>query len=112
MFDFSRTDDFGFKGDIFIAETGSIPTGTGAATLTGFKVARIERSTGTVSDFITHPCTPTPCTPTQATVFATAGFNKPIDVRFRGSEMFIVDFGVSNPAAPTVSGKVWKVTHN
>src|SRR5262249_35423107 len=30
MFDFSRTEAFGFKGDIFIAETGSIPTGTGA----------------------------------------------------------------------------------
>jgi hypothetical protein len=107
MFDFSRTDDFGFKGDIFVAETGSIPTGTGAATLTGFKVARIDRSTGQVSDFVTHP------TNTLAVIFAVDGFNKPIDVRFRGSEMFIVDFGVSNPATPTAnSGKIWKVTHN
>jgi hypothetical protein len=107
MFDFSTTDNFGFKGDIFIAETGSIPTGTGAATLTGFKVARIDRGSGKVSDFVTHP------TNTQASILTVNGFNKPIDVRFRGSEMFIVDFGVSNPATPTDnSGKIWKVTHN
>jgi hypothetical protein len=34
MFDFSGTAAFGFMGDIFIAETGSIPTGTGASSLT------------------------------------------------------------------------------
>jgi hypothetical protein len=107
MFDFSGTAAFGYQGDIFIAETGSIPTGTGAETLTGFKVARIERSTGVVSDFVTHT------TNTQAVIFAAGGFNKPIDVRFRGPEMYIVDFGISNPATPTAnSGKVWKGTHN
>jgi hypothetical protein len=109
MFDFSTTQDFGFKGDILIAETGSIPTGTGAETLTGFKVARIERGSGKVSDFVTHTSN------TQSVIFAVAGFNKPIDVRFHGSEMLIVDivdFGVSNPATPTAnSGKIWKVTH-
>jgi hypothetical protein len=48
---------------------------------------------------------------TQAVIFAVAGFNKPIDVRFRDSQMFIVDFGVSNPATPTANtGKIWKVT--
>ena len=37
-------------------------------------------------------------------------FNKPIDVRFRGPEMFIVDFGffVPGPITPN-SGKIWKV---
>ena len=104
MFDFSRTGAFGFKGDIFIAETGSIPTGTGATSLTGFKVARIDRQTGEVSDFITHP------TNEQGVIFEADGFNKPIDVRFRGPEMFIVDFGVFAPAPVTPNtGKVWKV---
>jgi hypothetical protein len=118
MFDFSRTKDFGFKGDIFIAETGSIPTGTGASTLTGFKVARIDRSSGKVSDFITHNTNNCPVPDpglacSLPIIFGVNGFNKPIDVRFRGSEMFIVDFGVSNPATPTAnSGKIWKVTHN
>ena len=104
MFDFSRTGAFGFKGDIFIAETGSIPTGTGATSLTGFKVARIDRQTGEVSDFITHP------TNELDVIFEPDGFNKPIDVRFRGPEMFIVDFGVFAPAPVTPNtGKVWKV---
>jgi hypothetical protein len=110
MFDFSRTERFGFKRDIFIAETGSIPPGTGATGLNGFKVARIDRHTGVVSDFITHS------TNTVAVIFPTSdilnSFNKPIDVRFRGHEMFIVDFGffVPGPITPN-SGKVWKVTH-
>jgi hypothetical protein len=112
MFDFSGTAAFGFMGDIFIAETGSIPTGTGASSLDGFKVARIERSTGNVSDFVTHPCGVPPCTPTQAVVFAAGGFNKPIDVVFRGPEMYIVDFGIFAPAPVTPnSGKIWKVTN-
>jgi len=105
MFDFSRTEAFGFKRDIFIAETGSIPPGTGATSLTGFKVARIDRTTHEVSDFITHPMN------TIAVVFDPAGFNKPIDVRFRGAEMFVVDFGVFVPGPITPnSGKIWKVT--
>ncbi len=107
MFDFSGTEAFGFQGDIFIAETGSIPPGTGATALTGYKVARINRGTGQVSDFITHPDN------TEAVIFARDGFNKPIDVRFRGPRMFIVDFGVFPPAPLTPnSGKIWMVTRN
>jgi hypothetical protein len=113
MFDFSGTGAFGFKGDIFIAETGSIPTGTGASSLNGFKVARIDRNSGVVSDFVTHPCGVPPCTPTQAVVFVPNGFNKPIDVQFSGPEMFIVDFGVFAPATPIAnSGKIWMVTNS
>ncbi len=105
MFDFSRTGAFGHKGDIFIAETGSIPPGTGAAALIGYKIARIDRKTGEVTDFIYHP------TNTQAEIFAPDGFNKPIDVRFRGPRMYIVDFGVFPPAPITPnSGKIWVVT--
>jgi hypothetical protein len=107
MFDFSRTGAFGSKGDIFIAETGSLPPGTGATRLTGYKVARIDRKTGLVTDFVTHP------TNTAAVIFVPNGFNKPIDVRFRGPEMFVVDFGVGAGAPMQIpnSGKIWKVTH-
>ena len=105
LFDFSRNRGFGFQGDIFIAETGSIPPGTGATSLVGFKVARIDRSTGEVSDFITHPSND------MATIFDPTGFNKPIDVKFRGVDMFIADFGVFAPATPTPgSGKIWMVS--
>jgi hypothetical protein len=112
MFDFSRTEAFGYKGDIFIAETGSLPPGTGATSLTGYKVARIDRKTGVVSDVIAHAGN------TQEIIFACAGtncsnsFNKPIDVRFRDTVMFIVDMGVGAGATTQIpnSGKVWKVT--
>lgn len=105
MFDFSRNFDFGFPGDIFIAETGSIPPGTGATSLVGFKVARIDRATGAVSDFIAHTSND------MATIFEADGFNKPIDVKFRGGNMFIADFGVFAPAKPTAgTGKIWMVS--
>ena len=107
LFDFSRDSNFGFRGDIFIAETGSLPPGTGATTLTGYKVAHIDRQTGAVSDFIAHTSNDT------ATIFQPAGFNKPIDVKFRDSDMFIADFGVFAPATPTPgSGKIWKVSRS
>ncbi len=105
MFDFSSNWEFGFVRDIFIAETGSIPPGTGATSLVGFKVARIDRSTGAVSDFIAHTSND------AATINEPNGFNKPIDVKFRGSNMFIADFGVFAPATPTPgTGKIWMVS--
>jgi hypothetical protein len=107
MFDFSQSDTFGHKGDIFIAQTGSFPPGTGATVLTGYKVSRIDRSTGLVSDFVAHTAN------TDPVIFVANGFNKPIDVRFRGSEMLILDFGDFLPGVHNVpaSGKIWKVTH-
>ena len=105
MFDFSPNADFGYMGDIFVAETGSIPPGTGATSLVGYKVARIDRTTGAVSDFIAHTVSDT------ATIFEPDGFNKPIDVKFQGVDMFIVDFGVFAPAKPTPgTGKIWMVS--
>jgi glucose/arabinose dehydrogenase len=105
MFDFSPNSGFGFMGDIFIAETGSIPPGTGATSLVGYKVARIDRGTGAVSDFIAHTSNDT------ATIFDPSGFNKPIDVKFRGKDMFIADFGVFAPAKPAPgTGKIWRVS--
>jgi hypothetical protein len=60
-----------------------------------------------VSDFVAHPPN------TDAVIFVPNGFNKPIDVRFRGPEMFILDFGDFQPGVHNVpaSGKIWKVTH-
>lgn len=106
MFDFSPNDAFGFHGDIFIAETGSIPPGTGATSLIGFQVSRVDRKTGEEIPFIYHPSNDI------ATIFDPAGFNKPIDVKFRDVRMFIVDFGVFAPAKPTPgTGKIWVVSH-
>jgi glucose/arabinose dehydrogenase len=112
MFDFSTASDFGFQGDIFIAETGGLPPFTGATTLVGYKVARIDRATGVVTDFITHP------NQKQDTIFPTSpsncpatSFNKPIDVKVKDSKMFIADMGCFFPAPTTPgTGKVWMVS--
>jgi hypothetical protein len=104
MSDFSPNATFGFMGDIFIAETGSLPPDTGASTLTGYKVARVNRSTGAVTDFITHTANDV------ATIFDPNGFNKPIDMKFNRSNMIIADFEVFPPAPITPgSGKSWMV---
>jgi len=73
--------------------------------LIGFKVARIDRATGAVSDFITHTSND------ASTIFDPNGFNKPIDVKFQGGNMFMVDFGIFAPekAAPG-TGKIWMVS--
>lgn len=112
MFDFATNSDFGFKGDIFIAETGSLPPGTGATSLIGYKIARIDRATGVVSDFVMHP------DQNQSTIFPTSpsncpntSFNKPIDVKFQDSNMFIADMGCFFPGPTTAgTGKVWMVS--
>ena len=112
MFDFSTDQAFGFQGDIFIAETGSLPPGTGATTLTGYKIARIDRATGMVSDFITH------LDQNQGTIFPAGSincpatsFNKPIDVKFKGPDMFIADMGCFFPGPTTAgTGKIWMVS--
>ena len=60
-----------------------------------------------MSYFTVHPAN------TDEQIFVPNGFNKPIDVRFRGSEMFIVDFGdfLSRVHNVANSCKIWKVTH-
>ena len=103
-FDVSTSRSF-HSGDIYIAETGSLPPSTGADELVGFKVVRVDRK-GKTQDFIVHT------SQTQDVIFNPDGFNKPIDVKFMGSRMLVVDFGVFEPALNLVnptSGKLWVV---
>ena len=105
-FDFSTDPGFGFKGDIFVAETGSLPPGTGADELVGFKVVRIDRNSGEASDFVTHT------EDSADVIFNPESMNKPIDVDFRGRFMFVTDFGVYEPFLGLTqpgTGKIWLV---
>jgi glucose/arabinose dehydrogenase len=106
-FDFSTSHQFKHEGEVFVAETGSFVPTTGATEFTGYKVVRVDRS-GNVSDFIVHP------SQTQSVIFDPDGFNKPIDVKFDGDAMLVVDFGVFEPGLGIVqqnSGKLWAVCH-
>lgn len=107
-FDFSTSRMFRHEGDIFVAETGSFMSITGAVRFTGYKVVRVDRNSGTVRDFIVNTGSST------ATIFDPAGFNKPIDVKFKGDVMLIVDFGIFEPGLGLQqpnTGKVWMVCH-
>jgi hypothetical protein len=105
-FDFSSTKDFGFVGDIFVAETGAFVPVTGAEQFVGYKVVRVERNNGNDTDFIEH------ISQSPAVIFLPTGFNKPIDGKFRGPVMVIVDLGVFEPGVQLQqpgTGKVWIV---
>ena len=106
-FDFATDPRFRFTGDVFVAETGSLPPGTGAEEFVGYKVVRVNRQNGQVEDFIVHT------SQERDVIFQPAGFNKPIDVKFSGSRMLVVDFGVFEPSAGLItpnSGKIWIVS--
>lgn len=105
--DFARHPGFGFVGDLFVGESGAFVPTTGAAKFAGYKVVRVDRQTRRVSNFVAHN------TRTREAIFDPAGFNKPLDVKFRGGRMFIVDLGVVEPGLGLMepgTGKVWIVS--
>lgn len=107
-FDTAVDPRFRFTGDMFVAETGAFVPITGARQFSGYKVVRVDRGSGAVHDFVAN----TGDTPQQ--IFNPATFNKPIDVKFNGELMFIVDFGVFEPGLQLQqpgTGKIWLVAH-
>jgi hypothetical protein len=93
-FDFSSSSDFKFEGDAFVAETGSIPVGTGAPDLRGYRVTRVDMDNGDVSVFLDNR------SGQPAFESGEDGINKPIDVKFhpmKNNVMFVVDFGAFLP---------------
>jgi glucose/arabinose dehydrogenase len=114
-FDFSTSNQFRYQGDAFVAETGSIPTVTGAADFFGYRVTRVDDKTGDVTVFLANK------SGKPAFISGEDGINKPIDVKFgpQCDLMFVVDFGAFLPTPgteegfPTVieagSGVVWVV---
>ena len=106
-FAFSTTTQFGFVGDLFLAETGAFVPSTGAEDFNGYKVSRINRETGEVEDFIVNEGN------TAEEIFDPMSFNMPIDVKFVGGVMLVVDFGIFEPGmglAQPGTGKVWAVS--
>ncbi len=104
-FDFSTSRGFGFVSHAFVAETGSFVPITGAIRFTGYKVVRVDNA-GQVRNFIVNLGN------TAAEIFDPQGFNKPIDVKFKGQVMLIVDFGVFEPGLDLQqpgTGKIWAV---
>jgi glucose/arabinose dehydrogenase len=92
-FDFSRSDAFGHRGQAFIALFGDqSPTSGKVLAPVGFKVVRVDVTTGVIEDFavnaggINGP----------ASRIGGRGFERPVAVRFdpSGGALYVVDFGV------------------
>ncbi len=107
-FDFSTSRQFGFLGDPFVAETGSFVPITGAVEFTGYRVVRVDHDAADETVFVAN------VGDTVDEVFNPDSFNKPIDVKFDGDVMMVVDFGVFEPGLNKMQpgiGKVWLVAH-
>lgn len=95
---------FGFEGDLFVTESGSFSPQTGAFEFTGYKVSRIDQSTGDEVDFVVNEGS------TADSLLVPEKLNKPVAVAFLGDAMAIVDLGVLEPGIELFqsgTGKVW-----
>lgn len=113
-FDFSRSDDFGNRGEAFVALFGDQSPGTGKLLgPVGFKVARVNVKTGVIRDFAVNKGKENG----PASALKTGGFERPLAARFdpSGKALYVVDFGIlketENGSIPLQkTGVLWRIT--
>ncbi|MFB6367273.1 PQQ-dependent sugar dehydrogenase [Paenibacillus elgii] len=106
-FDFSTSDSFAPRGEVFFAQFGSAsPITTGDIRPAGFRVVRANPYTGQVHDFMIN------LKPGKAG----EGPERPVAVRFSpdGQSLYVVDFGILGADVATVipfseTGAVWRI---
>ena len=111
---FSTNADFGFEGQVFIAQFGDMAPGVGKVlSPVGYRVVRVDVNSGIVEDFATNKAKKNG----PASWLEAGGLERPVSVQFSpdGTALYIVDFGIlstgkrgSNPVLKT--GVIWKVT--
>ena len=114
-FDFSRSEDFGFVGQAFLAQFGDMAPGVGKVLApVGYKVVRFDPRTGTLEDFAVNRGR----TNGPASWLRMPGLERPVQARFdpEGAALYVVDFGVllqdekSHPQQGT--GCIWRITRD
>jgi glucose/arabinose dehydrogenase len=113
-FDFSRSTEFGFVGQAFVAQFGDQAPGTGKVlSPVGFKVVRVDVTNGVIQDFAVNKGK----TNGPASWLGGGGLERPVAVRFdpSGSALYVVDFGVmtmsgKTPAPQKQTGVLWRIT--
>lgn len=111
-FDFSRSKNFGFEGEAFVAQFGDMSPGVGKVERSvGYKVIRVNIETGITNDFALNKKKNAP-----ASKIKTGGIERPVAVRFSpdGQLLYIVDFGImrtsdKGPDPIKGTGVVWRV---
>jgi glucose/arabinose dehydrogenase len=112
--DVSRSAEFGFVGDVFIAQFGDMAPNVGKVLEpVGFKVIRVDGE-GRIFDFAMNRGARNG----PASKLDTGGLERPVSVRFGpdGESLYIVDFGVMTISDGVVqprlgTGVLWRVTH-
>jgi glucose/arabinose dehydrogenase len=112
-FDFSRNDQFGYKGEAFVAQFGdqASPTGKVRAPV-GFKVVRVDTKTGVINEFAVNKGS----TNGPASWLGSGGLERPLAARFDGSgtALYVTDFGVmtmtDKPNPWPGTGVVWRIS--
>jgi glucose/arabinose dehydrogenase len=112
--DFSRSEAFGFKGQVFVAEFGDQSPAVGKVlSPVGFKVVRVDLKDGTIEEFAVNRGKENG----PASRLNTGGLERPVAVRFSldGSALYIADFGVmtmdekgAHPRPET--GVIWRIS--
>lgn len=110
--DFSRSPDFGFVNQAFVAEFGDMAPSVGKVLQpVGFKVVRVDVARGVSEDFAVNRKGPGP-----ASRLGTGGLERPVSLRFSpdGKSLYVVDFGVmavsdKGPKAARGTGVVWRI---
>ena len=113
--DFCRSDAFGHRGDLFLAQFGTyapLNTSREEALNRGFQVARVDVKAGTVAPFLRN------VKPGPASYHPGAGgLERPVDCKFSpdGKSLYVLDFGVNKAMRETVTvfghtGVLWRLT--
>jgi glucose/arabinose dehydrogenase len=111
--DVSRAREFGYVGDIFIAQFGDMAPGVGKVLEPmGFKVIRVDGE-GRIFDFVINRGERNG----PASELGTAGLERPVSVVFGpdGESLYVVDFGVmtigpQGPEPRPNTGVLWRIS--
>ncbi|MCK6548740.1 PQQ-dependent sugar dehydrogenase [Myxococcota bacterium] len=90
--DFSRNDEFGYSGQVFIAQFGDQAPAVGKVFApVGFRIVRVDVATGVIADFAVNRADASG----PASKLGLGGLERPVALRFdpSGRTLFVVDFG-------------------
>ena len=117
-FDFSKSDAFGFKGHMFLAEFGSgTPLTASDHNRNGYTVIRIDPQSKEAHPFLSNKIKG----PSSEEYVSTAGPRHPVEVKFSpdGNTLYVVDIGVIGfelagagpfPLPSPGTGVIWRIT--
>lgn len=112
--DFSRSKEFGYVGEAFVALFGDqSPTVGKTLSPVGFKVVRVDVHNGVITDFAVNRAKEAG----PASKVHGSGLERPLAVRFdpSGSSLYVVDFGVltvsdTETRPRTGTGTIWRIS--